>query len=217
MSYKYIYIVVEGQTEEEFIKRILDKYFEKFSIHLIPIIIETSRTPRKKHKGGLTTYSHLKKDILKLLHQSHIYKVSTMIDYYGLPDDFPEINSIPNGNIYQKVEYLEEKLAEDINNPKFIPYIQIHEFEASLFSSIDGFKSIISNLEVINRLQQIIDSYPNPEEINDNPDTHPSKRIENVFPDYNKMLHDIDIIEAVGIEVILQKCKHFREWIEKLK
>lgn len=217
MSYKFIYIVVEGQTEEEFIKRILDKYFEKFYIHLTPIIIETSRTPRKKHKGGLTTYLHLKKDILKLLPQSQIYKVSTMIDYYGLPEDFPGINSVPDGDIYQKVKYLEEKFAEDINNPKFIPYIQIHEFEALLFSSIDGFKSIISNLEVINKLQQIIDSYPNPEEINDNPDTHPSKRIENVFPDYNKMLHDIDIIESVGIEVILQKCKHFREWIEKLK
>jgi len=72
-------------------------------------------------------------------------------------------------------------------------------------------------LEVINRLQQIIDSFPNPEEINDNPDTHPSKRIENVYPEYNKILHDIDIIEAIGIKVILQKCRHFREWIEKLK
>jgi len=116
LSYKFIYIVVEGQTEEEFIKRILNKYFDNFSIHLIPIIIETSRTPRRKHKGGLTIYSHLKEDILKLLHQSHIYKVSTMIDYYRLPDDFPGINSVPVGEIYRKVQYLEEKFAEDINN-----------------------------------------------------------------------------------------------------
>lgn len=217
MSYKFIYIVVEGQTEEEFIKRILNEYFKKFSIHLTPIIIETSRTPRKKHKGGLTTYSHLKKDILNLLSQSYIYKVSTMIDYYGLPDDFPGINSVPDGDIYYKVQYLEENFAKDINNSKFLPYIQIHEFEALLFSSIDGFKSIISNSEVINRLQQIIDSYPNPEEINENPDTHPSKRIKNAFPEYNKMVHNVEVIETIGMDVILQKCKHFREWIKKLK
>ena len=216
MSYKFIYIVVEGQTEEEFIKRILGKYFEKFSIHLVPIIIETSRTPKKKHRGGLTTYSHLKKDILKLLPQSHIYKVSTMIDYYRLPDDFPGIDSVPDGNIYHKVQYLEQKLAEDINNSKFIPYIQIHEFEALLFSDIKGFQSIIPDDSIIAHLQKIIDRFPNPEEINNNPDTHPSQRIKKVFQDYNKVIHGKDIIESIGIEIILKKCKHFSEWIEKL-
>lgn len=216
MSYKFIYVVVEGQTEEGFIKKILNKYFEQFSIYLTPILIETSRTPKGSNKGGLINYSHLKRDIQKFLDQPQIYKVSTMIDYYGLPYNFPGINSVPNGDIYQKVEYLEKKFAEDINHPKFIPYIQIHEFEALLFSSINGFKSIISNSEEINKLQQIIDSYPNPEEINSGSDTHPSKRIKNIFPRYNKKLDSIDIIEVIGINVILEKCKHFKEWIEKL-
>ncbi len=217
MSFKYIYVIVEGQTEEKFIKEVLNKYLENFSIYIHPILIETSRTPRRKHKGGLTTYSHLKNDILRLLHQSQIYKISTMIDYYGLPDDFPGINSILNGNIYERVDYLETKFSEDINNPKFVPYIQIHEFEALLFSNIEGFKAIINDKAKIEKLEAIIDLFPNPEEINDGIETHPSKRIEKIYPEYNKVKDGLDIISYIGVEIILEKCKHFRKWIEKLK
>ena len=58
-----LYIVVEGQTEEEFIKDLLAPYLQCEGIYVYPVIIHTS----KGHKGGFVNYDHLKNDINKLL------------------------------------------------------------------------------------------------------------------------------------------------------
>ncbi len=65
----------------------------------------------------------------------------------------------------------------------------------------------------------IILRFPNPELINDNPKTAPSKRIESILKPskYSKPFHGIDIAEIIGIEKMIEKCPHFREWINKLK
>lgn len=80
----YIYAVVEGQTEEKFIKDILNPYLEDYGKFIYPIIVKT----KTGHKGGITEYKPIKKDILSLLKDRNVY-VTTMIDYYGLPSDFP--------------------------------------------------------------------------------------------------------------------------------
>ena len=47
---KRLYIVVEGQTEVEFVETLLVPYFQQFGIYsVIPVIIHTSATG----KGGL--------------------------------------------------------------------------------------------------------------------------------------------------------------------
>ena len=45
-------ILVEGQTEEKFIKELLAPYFENKSIYIVPIIVSTSRRKSgSKYKG----------------------------------------------------------------------------------------------------------------------------------------------------------------------
>ncbi len=205
----YIYAVVEGQTEEKFIKDILNPYLEDYGKFIYPIIVKT----KTGHKGGITEYKPIKKDILSLLKDRNVY-VTTMIDYYGLPSDFPGMQTRPKGNIYQKVSYLELEFHKDINHERFIPYIQIHEFESLLFSDIQVFRS-----EIQNCLHKIINKFPNPEEINDNPNTAPSKRIEQAYKKagltYNKLL-GVEILKRIGINTLKSRCQHFRDWIDKL-
>lgn len=87
---KQVLILAEGQTEEVFINMVLSSHFEPLDIHLQPVIIETSRSPTgRKHKGGVSSYSSIKKDVQRLLGNTHAHLVTTMPDYYGLPEGFP--------------------------------------------------------------------------------------------------------------------------------
>ncbi|MBL0107434.1 MAG: DUF4276 family protein [Ignavibacteria bacterium] len=84
---------------------------------------------------------------------------------------------------------MEKSCSEDINELRYIPYIQLHEFEGLLFTKMDGFELIpaINNDPIkISELQEILINYPNPELINEGSITAPSKRLSNIIPGYRK-------------------------------
>lgn len=56
--------------------------------------------------------------------------------FYGLPLDFPGFpEALGTGNAHAKVAALQERFAQEINHPRFIPFLALHEFEAWLFSA----------------------------------------------------------------------------------
>ena len=87
-----------------------------------------------------------------------------------------------------------------------------------VFSSANSFESLFEDNEMnIKGIREVIAAFSNPEDINDSAETAPSKRMQKLIPGCNKVAYGISLIEYTGIETILQKCPHFREWIEKLK
>jgi len=213
---KKILILVEGQTEEKFIKELLVPYFNSKSIYIIPIIISTSRTKNGlKHKGGVVNFWQVKSELLKLLKDSSANMVTTMIDYYGLDNSFPGIGStnIPS-HLYEKIQFLENCFGNEIKQRNFYPYYQLHEFETLLFSDQEGFTKVLKNKDEI---QNILRNFTNPEEINNNPETAPSKRILKIYPKYQKVIDGIIISKKIGIEKMRQKCVHFNDWITFLE
>ncbi len=212
-----IAILVEGQTEEKFVKQLLVNEFMANGISIIPIILKTSReTSGNSYKGGYITFTKVKKELQNLL--SNFDYISTMFDYYGLSHDFPRYQESKEcNNVYEKAKMVEDALAEEISSIKFIPYIQMYEFEALLFSSIKGFKKHYGyrNAEI----QAVINQYPNPEIINDSKETAPSKRIENIFGKnkFRKTSDGIIVAKELGLEIIRTKCKHFNEWLKKIE
>jgi len=108
---------------------------------------------------------------------------------------------------------MENAIKEDIGFYNFIPYIQKHEFEALLFSSNEGFKTFFDETEY-NETQKVIEQYSDPEEINDH--LVPSKRIMAIVKNYNKVADGMDIASEVGIDKMMEKCQHFRNWINRL-
>jgi hypothetical protein len=136
-----------------------------------------------------------------------------MWDFYGLPRDFPEFSN--QGSAYEKVRAAEQAFIQDINHVKFFPYIQLHEFEGLLFSAP---KTISDALDA--RQEQAVfkirSEFVSPEEINQGRDTHPSMRLEKLFPHYNKPVFGSIIAGRIGIDEIRANCPHFNDWIIKL-
>lgn len=210
---KRLFIVVEGQTEEAFVKELMTPHFIHNGIYDIrPVLIQTS----KGHKGGFVNYEHLKNDLHRLLKsQGQDVVVTTFVDFFRCPElpNQNDIDMLPSH--IQKVEAMEKCISDDINDWRFIPYIQLHEFEALLFSAANGFEMYFEN-QISKEIQGIIDSYDNPEEINSSPETAPSKRLIRIIPDYDKVIYGNMIALEIGLSTILSKCPRFRGWIDSL-
>ena len=211
---KRLYIVVEGQTEQEFVNSVAAPYLNKKGIlDARPILIRTSRTGR----GGMTKYKHLSDTVRLLLNSDkQDFIVTTFIDYFRLPDSMPVYDKcmeIPDETA--RIEALEASINDDIGDRRFFAYIQRHEFEALLFSSNAGFKYYFPD-QCARQTAEIIASYTSPEDINSSPEGAPSKRLLAIKPDYNKVLEGNVIAIEVGIETMLSKCPRFSKWFEKI-
>jgi hypothetical protein len=215
-----LYVVVEGQTEESFIKNIVAEVLWQKSVHPEPIILGTSG-----HRGGRTSYARVKRDVLKLLKQQRTAYCSTMIDLYGLGPGFPGI-PVPAGltNI-AKVRHLERAFKDDIcagfpelrPDIRLVPYFQLHEYEGLLFSDPAAFANGINQSHLGHRFQRIREGFNSPEDINDSPESAPSKRVLAEFRSYNKVIDGTRAASSVGIAAMREQCRHFREWLETLE
>ena len=98
-----------------------------------------------------------------------------------------------------------------------LPYIQMHEIEALWFSDINKIaEKMNANSKQLEKLQAIIDTYPNPEDINNSRDTAPSKRLETIFVGYDKPSDGAKIAQEIPVELYMEKCPRFKEWVENI-
>jgi hypothetical protein len=213
--------VVEGQTEETFVRDLLAEHLALHGVYAVARCVETSRTRLKIFKGGITTYARAKGDLQRWLKQDGTAYVTTMFDLYALPNDFPNMAAPSAVNSpHSKVQLIEQGMAADICDPRFIPYIQVHEFEALLFcdpvitDSALGAPPAVSQLS---KLQQIVNSFPSPEHIDEGSDTAPSKRIIQLYTAYRKAVFGPLITRRIGLPTIRQHCAHFNDWLLKLE
>jgi hypothetical protein len=66
-------------------------------------------------------------------------------------------------------------------------------------------------------LQAIRDQLHTPEEINDSPDTAPSKRVLDLLPEYEKPLFGTLAVLEIGLARIRTESPHFDNWLKKLE
>jgi hypothetical protein len=211
---KRLLFIVEGNSESAFVKEVLAPYLFRFDIFdARPIQIQTSQG----HKGGFVNYEHLRRDILRILKSEKEVIVTSFVDFFRLPrKNFPSADVCfekPDSEL--QVACLEEAMRTNIDDQRFIPYIQLHEYEALLFSSNKGFEKYFDGI-FSSKTAEIISQYPNPEEINSTPSGAPSKRLLTLIPDYDKVQDGLGIAKEIGIETILQKCPRFNAWVQKL-
>lgn len=212
---KNVYIYCEGQTEEAFVNDVLGPYFANMQIWVYPIICETKRTASKKYKGGVADYDKIKKELTILCKQHHNEIVTTMFDYYAMPDNTPMIDCA-DVDIYSRIEKIEDAINHDIGQPNCRFNFSLHEFEGLLFSNPASFK-LIAGEAVIDKIQRMKDEAPTPEHINNSPETAPSKRLEYLIPGYAKVKNGSILSQDMGIDVIMANCKHFSDWVNSIK
>lgn len=229
MRAKIIHVLCEGQTEQGFVENVLKPYLMAHGYAAVKSILVT--TNKKKNAcGGLVTYAQAYNDLQIMLssnkdgeYEQHFF--TTMFDLYALPNDFPgyaESHCIADK--YTRVAAFESAFAGTIGSDRFIPYIQLHEYEALVFCGLDYLKDIYRGIDkTIEALKTELAEIGNPELVNDNPRTAPSKRIIKAIEGDKKNRYSYDkpksgkyVAQKVGIDQLRRQCRHFNEWIEKL-
>jgi hypothetical protein len=211
-------ILVEGPTENEFVERVLRPHLHAFGVDLASTIVVTKRVKAgASFRGGITKYEKVRNDLRRLFGDSSAACITTMIDYYGLPPDFPGMDGRPPGDCTRRIEHLEAAFADDIAEPRFVPYLCLHEFEALMFADPMRASWVFERSGVAESLVAISAGFPSPEHINEGRETAPSKRILSIFPEYRKPLHGPLAVEAIGLDAVRVKCPRFGGWLSYLE
>jgi hypothetical protein len=216
-----LHAVVEGQTEETFVNQVLAPELGARQVFVDAHCVTTGRKKIPPDRGGIRNYKQLRDDLVFWMRQEKGPEVrfTTMVDLYRLLTDFPGYQDCRQKiDPHARAECMEDRLQEDIQDNRLVPYIQLHEFEALLFSDVHRFEIAFPNRPAeINKLKAIRDDFPSPEHIDDQPDQSPSKRILNVIPEYVKTVSGILIVQHIGLPVLRKECAHFRRWLDRLE
>jgi len=211
-------ILVEGQTEERCVTSFLRPHLQTHGVWLIPKIITTKRVKAgPDFKGGVTGYRQVKKDLIHLLGDTSADVITTLIDYYALPEDFPGMPDRPPATPLKRVTHVENSFAADVSDRRFLPHLILHEFEAWIFADLSSCSWVFDSPDVVTTLQGVRESVSSPEEIDEDPQTAPSKRIVSAYPPYQKALQGPMAVEAIGVDTIREQCPHFDKWMTTLE
>ncbi|MCY4534126.1 MAG: DUF4276 family protein [Bryobacterales bacterium] len=220
---------VEGETEETFVKEVLSSHLEmRFGWSTVSARL-MGNARRRDHRGGVKPWSTVQAEIAKNLRQDHGLVVTMMVDYYAMPrtgprawpgrEDASALSYPENAKIIERrlSGSIQKEMRPKFNQTRFVPYVMMHEFEALLFSDCIAFGRGIGHPDLSENLQQIRESFTNPEEIDDSPEGAPSKRVERLVPGYEKpLLGNLAALE-IGLEAMRRECPLFDNWLRRLE
>lgn len=225
-----LFILVEGETEETFVNEVLAphlyaKGFDAVSAKLM------GNARLRTQRGGARGWPEVKGDIVRHLRSDRKVILTMMVDYYGMPRDAKKKAAWPGrhqagGVVFaKKAECVESAITLDVQKDlgknwdarRFVPFVVMHEFEGLLFSDCKKFASAIGRSGLATKFQAIRNAFKSPEEINDSPRTHPSQRIAELVPDYQKPIFGNIAALEIGFEAMRTECSHFRAWLERLE
>lgn len=205
-------VSVEGLTEFEFCRGILQPYLGAHGVHAEAIIVATKRNIRGPNsKGGDISLQRVVNEVRPLLY-SFDY-VTTLYDFYGFKNREP--NETPDA--------LCERIRQSLHTPRnFLPYVQVYEFEALVFSNPAKVGQYLNSAKIANDMINVVTSCGGAEKINDNTLTAPSRRLKTIFdkhkkPGYDKNFHGPLLAYAIGIDSMREACPRFNDWLTLLE
>jgi len=221
---KRLYMTVEGQTEAAFAEKVLSPHLTRFEVYLHPprlTGLHRRRRGRIPQGGLLNTFGHALTDMRNWLQedQSSDARFTMMVDLYSLPNDFPGYNTGMNKVTgREQAVALQESLMAEMNDPRFIPYLQLHEYEALVLVDPRRIATLyeITNAQ-INALCDECDRFSTPEEINHGQHSHPKYRIQQRVPAYDENIAGPLLAEDIGLPTLRKRCPHFGEWLTRLE
>jgi hypothetical protein len=219
-------IHVEGQTEEDFVNEALRDHLVAKGFDAVSArIVGNARL--RGHRGGIRSWPSVKRDIVNHLKEDQACIATTMVDYYGLPQEgdraWPGRAKATDLGTAEKAQSVEDALLKDLvaetgfNPARFVPFVVMHEFEGLLFSDCSAFSRGIFRPDLESDFRAIRDQFSTPEEIDDSPITAPSKRVEALVPGYEKPLLGTLAVLEIGLDRIRAECPHFRDWLNRLE
>ena len=195
-------IVVEGETEERFVKEALTGHLFRFDVAPVPIIA-----------GRSINAERLAAEMSNL--RRNFDRVTSLVDFYGFRGKGTDTPDLLERRVSDAIQ---ARIGRPPDSSLIFPYVQLHEFESLLFTDVGAFTSVPgSTNQLIDRLRAIRSNFATPEDINDNYATAPSRRITSEFPGYSKVVHGPEIIADIGLETIREECPRFNGWLSRLE
>lgn len=215
-----ISIIVEGQTEIDFVDEVLCPLFSEKGKYLYAFMLG-----RPGKKGSVGEYDRAWRQITRILSHDKSSCLTTMFDFYAMPNSWPGREIAANAPFKDKKRIVEAAIAQDVckrmgrsfDPQRFLPYIQMHEFEALLYADPSTFDLEFPNRGYSMKIRNIRDQFNTPEEIDDDPSNAPSKRIVSEIGHYKKRLHGINIARRIGVEAMKSACPFFADWLNSLE
>lgn len=212
-------MLVEGQSEEIFVKHTLTPYLAQHGVYVqSPIVLWTKRLPGGGgFRGGVSNWSQIRRNLLPLTRDGDAW-VTTLLDFYGLPEDFPGLpEALGEGKAQERVIALQERFSAEVNHQRFIPFLALHEFEAWLFSAPDAVEAHFEKAHLAERLRNAVQEAGAPELINHGATTHPKARLQSLVGAYKETSDGPTLIEKIGIAAVRAACPHFDSWLQRLE
>ena len=195
-------VVVEGLTEVAFVDQLLATHLLDYGVYATPTSL-----------GGRITVERLASRMAELSWSLEV--VTSLVDYYGFEDK-------ENDSAGELEERIRRAVISEIGRPfddsRILPYVQRHEFEGLLFSDTSAFAAFPqATQEILQDLNTIRGQFQTPEDINDDRNTAPSKRISCVLPNYNKRVNGPLVAQTIGLPTIRAQCPRFNQWLNRLE
>ncbi len=184
---------VEGQTEETFVNEVLrddlrSKGYESVSARIM------GNARLRRRRGGIRPWPSARKDIINHLREDRRCIATTMVDFYGLPQEgdgaWPGRAQANRLAAARKAPCVEKAMLDNLANEiganfdrkRFVPFVVIHEFEALLFSDCAAFGIGVGLPNLESHFKRIRDRFETPEDINDSPDRRVAAHHRSAWP-----------------------------------
>ena len=195
-------IVVEAETEEEFVNFVLVDHLWAYSVQATPHPL-----------GGNVTVERLASEMTTCFWSYD--RVTSLVDFYGFRNKGQWSREELETRVHDQVSC---NIRRSWDQSRVFPYIQQYEFESLLFSDVTVFGALLDRPpDLVEKLQNIRSTFPTPEEINDDAKTHPSKRIQDLTPSYDKRVDGPLLAEKIGLPTIRAQCPRFGQWVARLE
>ena len=216
-----ILVHVEGQTEETFVKTVLAPHLRQFGDTAVSARLLGNARQRSK-RGGIRRWDSVRKGILNHLRTDRTALATTMVDYYGLPHTWPGREQAGRhvtlrarrrggaGHSGRRLEGARPPVA-------FRALRGDARVRRAPFQRPDRFAHSIGKPDLAPKFQTIRGKFETPEDINDSPDTAPSKRIRDLYRDYEKPLLGSIAMQQIGLDTVRGACPLFDRWVEALE
>jgi hypothetical protein len=214
-------VLCEGPTEQNFVAQSLAPHLRGFRVFARPQLLAPRRVPADpvEPAGGVVKFRALRDSVSRVLAGRRHECVTTMLDLYALPKDYPGWEPQRGETGAARASRIEAAMHTHVPDPRFVPYVQVHEFEALVLSDLDALAARFPDdrgAAVAAKLREDIGD-AEPEQVNTGKETAPSKRILRVLPAYQKAVDGPTITAQIGLAKLRSRCHHFAGWLERLE
>jgi len=219
-SLSKVLLLAEGFTEERFVKNVLAPHLLRYGVYLTPTVVNTKVLVSGERLKGGGDFGKLESNLRGLLRDSAAVAITMFYDYYAFPSNFPPKFPAPNledGLGAKGADGLESALAAYFNNPRFKPFVHLHEFEAFMFVNAESTAANLLNRGLAKLIANERAAFENAEAINDGVNTAPSKRIKRLAPTFEKLAQGVIIAEKTGLPALRADCPRFSAWVAWLE